>query len=93
MTTLNAATSRRKELSTMVLDWIVDMMFPDTASGYMILDIDDSRFRQAERTRNREWANQKGLNWRANGKLWLEPVPRFGLGILFLLPTGLSDEK
>ena len=44
MTTLNAATSRRKELSTMVLDWIVDMMFPDTASGYMILDIDDSRF-------------------------------------------------
>jgi hypothetical protein len=80
MTTLNAATSRRKELSTMVLDWIVDMMFPDTASGYMILDIDDSRFRQAERTKNREWANQKDLNWRANGKAMVRTGYSFWVG-------------
>jgi hypothetical protein len=90
---LNATMSRRKKLSTMVLDRIVDVMLPDTASKHMILDTDDGRSKQAERTKNREWVNQKVLHWRANGKPCSELVARFRLGILFLLPTGLSDEK
>ena len=69
------------------------MMLPDTASEHMILDTDDGRSRQAERTKNREWVNQKVSNWRVNGKPWPEPVTRFGLGIPFLLPTGLFDER
>lgn len=88
-------TTRRQtpRMASLVLDRIVDMMFPDT-----VLDHEDvvTASKEAQRTlteRYRKAAVQKFGDWRKNGKPWSAMIRRFGQGVLLLLPECLSDEK
>ena len=79
--------------ASLVLNRIVDLMFPDT-----ILDYEDvgRASKEAQRTltkRYRRAAVQKVGDWRKNGKPWSVMIKRFGQGVLLLLPKCLSDEK
>jgi hypothetical protein len=88
----NGPIRRRKALATMVLDRIVDMMFPNIIPGLANFNT-NGRSDQEERSKKRKTATQNVLNWRARSEPWPELVARFGWAVLLLLPEGLSDEK
>lgn len=70
----------------------------DVAAGLQTLGsenvtTEEGRAIRVEKNLNRKAASRRILNWKVNGRPWSELVKRFGLGILLLLPTDLSDEK
>jgi hypothetical protein len=84
---------RRGRPMNLVHQHIIDLMFPSTILGNEKINTEEERAIRAEKTLNRKAASKKLLNWKANGKPWSEPIACFGLGILLLLPTDLSDQK
>lgn len=80
-------------MASLVLNRIVDLMFPDTV---LIHEDVVTASEEAQRTlteRYRKAAVQKVGDWRKNGKPWSAMIKRFGQGVLLLLPKCLSDEK
>jgi hypothetical protein len=84
---------RRGRPINLVHQHIIDLMFPSTILGNEKINTEEERAIRAEKTLNRKAASKKLLNWKANGKPWSELIACFGLGILLLLPTDLSDQK
>lgn len=84
---------RRGRPTNLVHQRIIDLMFSNTILGSENVNTEEGRAIRAEKNLNRKAASRKILNWKANGRPWSELVKRFGLGILLLLPTDLSDEK
>ena len=72
---------------------IIDLMFSNTILGSENVNTEEGRAIRVEKNLNRKAASRRILNWKVNGRPWSELVKRFGLGILLLLPTDLSDEK
>jgi hypothetical protein len=84
---------RRGRPTNLVYQRIIDLMFSNTILGNENVNTEEGRAIRAEKNLNGKAASRKILNWKANGRPWSELVKRFGLGILLLLPTNLSDEK
>jgi hypothetical protein len=84
---------RRGRPTNLVHQRIIDLMFPSTILGSENVNTEEGRAIRVKKILNRKAASRRILNWKANGRPWSELVKRFGLGILLLLPTDLSDEK
>jgi hypothetical protein len=84
---------RRGRPVNVIHQHITDLMFPSTILGDETINTEEGRAIQAKMRLNRKAASKKLLNWKANGKRWSELIAQFGVGILLLLPTDLSDQE
>jgi len=91
---LRYTTSKRApRLDSLVLNRIVDLMFPNTSYTNKITVAAGENSRPMQEERRRAAAVHKVQDWRRNGKPWSAVIKRFGRGVLLLLPKSLSDEK
>ena len=84
---------RRSRPPNAIHQRIVDLMFPGTILGNENVTTEEGRVKRAKKEKNRNTASKRLTNWKASGKPWSQLIARFGLGILLLLPTDLSNEK